>query len=256
MELLFERFLSEERGESARHRPRPPLGRRAGEGHPARLRDVRRPRRGDDGEHDHLPRPLRRARDGQGARLLGRAGRFPRSRRGSRRGASGSTGTRPDRSRHGRRATETRRRRRRPGPPLSPKERRHLPPSRRRWPRRCAGLRPTRKTVERAAPALRLALAASRTSRDTSGSTRAGWSSREGSSTRSSRSSRAVDARPRRAPVGQGRLRRPRPHQDRPARARHDRRSSPDASGRPRRAKACCRPRPPPARRRGRLTRS
>lgn len=61
-----------------RHRPRPPLGRREGDGDPARPHDVRRPRRGEDRQHHHLPRPFRRARDREGPRLLDRAGRHPR----------------------------------------------------------------------------------------------------------------------------------------------------------------------------------
>ena len=62
----------------ARHRPRPALGRPAGEGHPARLQDVRRARRRDDGERHHVPRPLGRARDGEGRRLRAGPGRHAR----------------------------------------------------------------------------------------------------------------------------------------------------------------------------------
>ncbi len=62
----------------ARHRPRPPLRGSAGEGHPARLLDVRRARRRDDGERHHVPRPLGRARDGEGRRLRAGPGRHAR----------------------------------------------------------------------------------------------------------------------------------------------------------------------------------
>ena len=59
----------------ARHRPRPALGRPAREGHPVRLREVRRARRRDDRERHHLPRPLGVPRGRQGPRLLPRTDR-------------------------------------------------------------------------------------------------------------------------------------------------------------------------------------
>ena len=146
----------------ARHRPRPPVGRRAGEGHPARLRDATAPHgAGDDGERHHLPRPLApRARSARCS--ASRPSRSTRSPSASRRGASGSTAS-------GRRSAERRRRRR-----GSLGERRR-------------GLRPRRPPRPALRPPLR---ARSRTSPATSASTRAGWSSRRGGSTRSSRSSR------------------------------------------------------------------
>ena len=78
MELLFERFLSEERGRVARHRPGSPERRPPGAGHPACVREVRPPRRGDDGQRHHLPRAERRARSGEGARLRAPADRSAR----------------------------------------------------------------------------------------------------------------------------------------------------------------------------------
>ena len=67
MDLLFERFLSEERGEwpdidldlAERRSPRAR--------HPARLREIRPAGRGDDRQRDHLSRPQRRPRSRQGA---------------------------------------------------------------------------------------------------------------------------------------------------------------------------------------------
>src|ERR1017187_5086305 len=58
----------------ARHRPRLVLGRPAREGDPARLQDVRRRRRRDDGERHHVPLPFGRARDSEGPGLLAGAG--------------------------------------------------------------------------------------------------------------------------------------------------------------------------------------
>ena len=52
----------------ARHRPRSAERRPARARHPARLREVRAARRGDDRQRHHLPRPQRRARGRQGAR--------------------------------------------------------------------------------------------------------------------------------------------------------------------------------------------
>ena len=52
----------------AGHRSRPAERRSPRAGDPARLRALRRRRRGDDRERDHLPRPQRLARDRQGAR--------------------------------------------------------------------------------------------------------------------------------------------------------------------------------------------
>ena len=75
MELLFERFLSEERGEWPDIDLDLPVGGPAREGHPARLREVRPARRRHDGQRHHLPRPLLGARDRQGPRLLAGAGR-------------------------------------------------------------------------------------------------------------------------------------------------------------------------------------
>ena len=99
MELLFERFLSEERGEWPDIDLDLPVGRPARESHPARLREVRPARRRHDGQRHHLPRPLLGARGRQGPRLLARAGgralqaarrlelrRDPRSAGGARRG--------------------------------------------------------------------------------------------------------------------------------------------------------------------------
>ena len=77
MELLFERFLSEERGEWPDIDLDLPSGGPAREGHPARLREVRPARRRHDGQRHHLPRPLGRARGGQGAGLFARAGGEP-----------------------------------------------------------------------------------------------------------------------------------------------------------------------------------
>ena len=68
MELLFERFLSEERGEwpDIDHRSAERRSARARD--PARLREIRQARRRDDRQRHHLSRPQRRARSGQGAR--------------------------------------------------------------------------------------------------------------------------------------------------------------------------------------------
>ena len=54
MELLFERFLSEERGEMAGHRYRSSERCEAGTGHPVCLRALRPARRRNDGERDHV----------------------------------------------------------------------------------------------------------------------------------------------------------------------------------------------------------
>ena len=72
MDLLFERFLSEERGEWPDIDHRPPQRRKARARHPVRLPAVRKARRRHDRQRHHLSRPLRRARSGQGAGLRGR----------------------------------------------------------------------------------------------------------------------------------------------------------------------------------------
>ena len=69
MELLFERFLSEERGEWPDIDLDLPSGDQARTRHSIRLRAIRQARRGHDGERHHLSRPLGRARYRQGARL-------------------------------------------------------------------------------------------------------------------------------------------------------------------------------------------
>ena len=69
MDLLFERFLSEERGEWPDIDIDLPSGDTARARHPVRLRALRKARRGHDRQRHHLPRPLRRARSGQGAGL-------------------------------------------------------------------------------------------------------------------------------------------------------------------------------------------
>ena len=78
MELLFERFLSEERGEW----PDIDLDLPSGDPREKVIQHVYRTygaaRRRDDGERHHVPRPLGRARDGEGRRLLARAGRHAR----------------------------------------------------------------------------------------------------------------------------------------------------------------------------------
>ncbi len=221
-------------GRVARHRPRPPLGR------PAREKVIQHvyatygvARRGDDGEHHHLPRPLRGARDGQGARLLDRAGRHARqaARDVELRGVPGrgrvahGAGDGRRGSEGGRRGPRRRFRRRR---------RQRLRPSPRRWPTRCAppASTPTTSALRHFGSALpphpeppappRPAL---------------GRDGRRGRAARRGRPARAGrDAGARRHPVGQGRLRRPRHHQGRPPRprdARRHRRDDPDDPRRP-----------------------
>ena len=73
MELLFERFLSEERGEWPDIDIDLPERRPARAGDPVRLPALRRARRGDDRQRHHLPHAQRRARGRQGARVLARA---------------------------------------------------------------------------------------------------------------------------------------------------------------------------------------
>ena len=69
MDLLFERFLSEERGEWPDIDIDLPSGDKREQAIQYRVRALREARRGDDGERDHVPRPLRGARGGQGAGL-------------------------------------------------------------------------------------------------------------------------------------------------------------------------------------------
>ena len=68
MELLFERFLSEERGEWPDIDLDLPSGDRREQRDPVRLRALRPSRRGHDRQRHHLSRPERGARGGQGAR--------------------------------------------------------------------------------------------------------------------------------------------------------------------------------------------
>ena len=73
LDLLFERFLSEERGGAGHRRRLRQQGPRAG--HPVRLRALRpRPRR-HGLRSDHLPPPLRHPRRWQGAGAVAGAGR-------------------------------------------------------------------------------------------------------------------------------------------------------------------------------------
>ena len=69
MELFFERFLSENRGEWPDIDLDLPSGDRARTGDPVRLRALRLAGRGHDRQRHHLSRPLGRARGGQGAGL-------------------------------------------------------------------------------------------------------------------------------------------------------------------------------------------
>jgi hypothetical protein len=158
MELLFERFLSEERGEW----PDIDLDLPSGDQREKVIQHVyetlRRPRRGDDGERDHLPRPLGGARGGQGARLLARAGRPLAKQLGA--WTSARSATRPATSPGARRGSEG------GGGALDPEDR-------------------ASQHFEDGS-----GLGSSRTSPATSGSTRAAWSSPRGGSTRWCRSSR------------------------------------------------------------------
>ena len=95
MELLFERFLSEERGEWPDIDLDLPERRPPRAGHPARLRALRGGGGGHDRERHHLPRPQRLARDRQGAR----ASRRTRSTASRSTCAASSTWTRTTRSR-------------------------------------------------------------------------------------------------------------------------------------------------------------
>ncbi len=62
----------------ARHRSRFAERRSARARDPAHLREIRKARRGHDGQRDHVSRPQRRARGGQDAVARGRADRSPR----------------------------------------------------------------------------------------------------------------------------------------------------------------------------------
>ncbi len=182
MELLFERFLSEERGEW----PDIDLDLPSGDQREKVIQHVYErygPHgAGDDRQRHHLPRPLGGARGRQGARLLARAGRpAVQAARPSRLGRDPRgrphprPGARHGRARPGRAAGAALRAAvvadPQPAPPPRPALRRH-------------GHRPR--------PARRGGAARAR-----------------------------GHAGPHRHPVGQGRLRRPRHHQDRPARPRH-----------------------------------
>ena len=86
----------------ARHRSRSAERRSARAGHPARLREIRPARRGDDRQCHHLSRPERGARSRQGARLRSGAGRSAREgdeqlrvRRSGRHAAAPAGGGRP-----------------------------------------------------------------------------------------------------------------------------------------------------------------
>ena len=172
----------------AGHRPRPPFRRPARESHPARLREVRRARRGHDGERHHLSRPLRGARGRQGPRLLARAG-------GQAVASSSGAGT------SARSASRSR------------SSRSEL---------RAAGFdprRPARAALHAPVPRR------SRTCRATSASTPGGMVIAAGRLDEVVPARAGVDARPRRRAVGQGRLRRPRDRQGRPPRPRDARRA-------------------------------
>ena len=78
MELLFERFLSEERGEWPDIDLDLPSGDQREKVDPVRLPALRPERRRDDRQRHHLPHSLGDARRGESARLLTRAGGPPR----------------------------------------------------------------------------------------------------------------------------------------------------------------------------------
>ena len=81
MDLLFERFLSEERGEWPDIDLDLPSGDQREKVDPIPLSPLRRARRRDDRQRHHLPQPQRGARGRQGARLFARTGRSPRQAR-------------------------------------------------------------------------------------------------------------------------------------------------------------------------------
>ena len=175
----------------ARHRPRPALGRPAREGDPARLQDVRRRRRRDDGERHHVPRPFGGSRDVEGAGLLA--------------GAGGHDREAP-------RDVELRRVPRRRGRPRGGDGGRRLRP---RAPARRALREALHARPEPAAPP-RTALG-----RDGRG---------DGKAVRGRAARARGDGRARRHPVGQGRLRGPRHREGGPARPRDAGRDREDAA--------------------------
>ena len=180
----------------AGHRPRPAVGRPARAGDPARLPALRPARRGDDRERHHLPRPLGHPRGGQGLRLLRRS-------RSTSSPSSSATGT----------STSSRGDARSRSPPSSP------PPASIPRSGACSTSRELWTRIQNLPRHL--------------GQHSGGMVIAAGRLDEVVPLEPAVDARPRRHPVGQGRLRRPRDHQGRPPRARHARRPGGDGADHP-----------------------
>ncbi len=196
MELLFERFLSEERGEW----PDIDLDLPSGDQREKVIQYVYKrygaARRGDDRQRHHLPRPLGDARGGQGLRLSrpSRSTAWPSS------SAAGAG----DLSRRRGEVVPGRAQ----APPASIPRSRACGTSRALWRAHPEPAPPPRPALGRHGDRRRPA--------------------RRGGAARARR-----HARPRGGAVGQGRLRRPRDHQGRPARPRHARRARRDGPDRP-----------------------